>query len=180
MPGGKRPELPPPPRLLQVPGGLPGREAGIPPSQNSPAMHQSPVSPLHLHSRPKSPAPRESLVGMHLSFLHLLLRFTHLTPHKLWKRNANKVRRTFEYMNRVNCGYWTRANLYWGHRKKFHGWWEDRSQDFSFLPAVCQHSLIRKCQHVRFEVFTAVTMKNGVFWDVTPCGSCKNRRLGGT
>jgi hypothetical protein len=26
----------------------------------------------------------------------------------------------------------------------------------------------------KFEVFTAVTMKNGVFWDVTPCGSCKN------
>jgi hypothetical protein len=33
---------------------------------------------------------------------------------------------------------------------------------------------------VRFEVFTAVTMKNGVFWDVTPCGSCKNRRSLGT
>jgi hypothetical protein len=33
---------------------------------------------------------------------------------------------------------------------------------------------------VRFEVFTAVTMKNGVFLDVTPCGSCKNRRLGGS
>jgi hypothetical protein len=29
--------------------------------------------------------------------------------------------------------------------------------------------------NVRFEVFTAVTMKNGVFWVVTPCGSCKNR-----
>jgi hypothetical protein len=28
-----------------------------------------------------------------------------------------------------------------------------------------------------FEVFTAVTMKNGVFWDVTPCDSCKNRRF---
>jgi hypothetical protein len=26
----------------------------------------------------------------------------------------------------------------------------------------------------RFEVFTAVAMKNGVFWEVTPCGSCKN------
>jgi hypothetical protein len=25
---------------------------------------------------------------------------------------------------------------------------------------------------VRFEVFTAVTMKNGVFWVVTPWGSC--------
>jgi hypothetical protein len=35
-------------------------------------------------------------------------------------------------------------------------------------------------QNVRFEVFTAVTMKNGVFWDVTPCGSCKNQRFGGT
>jgi hypothetical protein len=33
---------------------------------------------------------------------------------------------------------------------------------------------------VKFEVFTAVTMKNGVFWDVTPCGSCKNRHFGGT
>jgi hypothetical protein len=34
--------------------------------------------------------------------------------------------------------------------------------------------------HVRFEVFTAVTMRNVVLWDVTPCGSCKNRRFGGT
>jgi hypothetical protein len=30
---------------------------------------------------------------------------------------------------------------------------------------------------VRFEVFTAVTMKNAVFWDVTPCGSCKSIRV---
>jgi hypothetical protein len=33
--------------------------------------------------------------------------------------------------------------------------------------------------NVRFEAFTAVTMKNAVFWDVTPCGSCENRRFGG-
>jgi hypothetical protein len=32
---------------------------------------------------------------------------------------------------------------------------------------------------VRFEVFTAVTMKNAVFWDVMPFGSCKNRRFVG-
>jgi hypothetical protein len=38
----------------------------------------------------------------------------------------------------------------------------------------------RICEDVRFEVFTAVTMKNGVFWHVTTCGSCKNRRFGGT
>jgi hypothetical protein len=30
---------------------------------------------------------------------------------------------------------------------------------------------------VRFEVLTAVTMKNGVFWDVMSCGSCKNGRF---
>jgi hypothetical protein len=24
------------------------------------------------------------------------------------------------------------------------------------------------------------TIKNAVLWDVTPCGSCKNRRFGGT
>jgi hypothetical protein len=34
--------------------------------------------------------------------------------------------------------------------------------------------------YARLEVFTAVTMKNGVFWDVTPCGSCKNLPFGGT
>jgi hypothetical protein len=32
---------------------------------------------------------------------------------------------------------------------------------------------------VRFEVFTAVTMKNAVFWDVAPCRSCVNRHFGG-
>jgi hypothetical protein len=30
---------------------------------------------------------------------------------------------------------------------------------------------------VKFEVFSAVTTKNAAFWDVTPCGSCKNRRF---
>jgi hypothetical protein len=30
--------------------------------------------------------------------------------------------------------------------------------------------------YVRSEVFTAVTMKNAVFWDVAPCISCVNRR----
>jgi hypothetical protein len=30
---------------------------------------------------------------------------------------------------------------------------------------------------VRYKVFTAVTTKNAVFWDVTPCGYCKNRSI---
>jgi hypothetical protein len=40
--------------------------------------------------------------------------------------------------------------------------------------------IFRYKTNVRFEVFTAVTMKNGVFVDVTPCGSCKNRCFRGT
>jgi hypothetical protein len=34
--------------------------------------------------------------------------------------------------------------------------------------------------YVRFEVFTAVTMKKAVFWDVAPCRNGVNRRFGGT
>jgi hypothetical protein len=34
--------------------------------------------------------------------------------------------------------------------------------------------------NIGFEVFTAVTMKNTVFWEVEPCRSCVNRRFGGT
>jgi hypothetical protein len=33
--------------------------------------------------------------------------------------------------------------------------------------------------YVRFEVFSAVTMKKAVFWDVAPCRSGVNRRFGG-
>jgi hypothetical protein len=42
---------------------------------------------------------------------------------------------------------------------------------FSFQNAVFE--IKDRMMNVRFEVFTAVTMKNGVFWVVTPCGSCK-------
>jgi hypothetical protein len=34
-------------------------------------------------------------------------------------------------------------------------------------------------EEVGFEVFTAITMKNAVFWDVAPCSSFVNRRFGG-
>jgi hypothetical protein len=52
---------------------------------------------------------------------------------------------------------------------------------FKFRIEVSDKGLLPNIIHtVRFEVFTAVTMKNGVFWDDTPCGSCKNRCFGGT
>jgi hypothetical protein len=37
----------------------------------------------------------------------------------------------------------------------------------------------RMCLRLSFAGVTA-SMKNGVFWDVTPCASCKNRRFEGT
>jgi hypothetical protein len=37
---------------------------------------------------------------------------------------------------------------------------------------VSMSSLAIEEHYVGFEVFTAVSMKNDVFWDVTPCGSC--------
>jgi hypothetical protein len=37
-----------------------------------------------------------------------------------------------------------------------------------------------KLKHVRFEVSTAVTMMIIIFWEMTPCGSYKNRRFGGS
>jgi hypothetical protein len=36
----------------------------------------------------------------------------------------------------------------------------------------------QRCSYVRFEVFTAVTMRNFVFWDVMPCFFCKNQCFG--
>jgi hypothetical protein len=38
----------------------------------------------------------------------------------------------------------------------------------------------QKTTNVGFEVFTAVTLKNAVFWDVAPCSLCVNRCFGGT
>jgi hypothetical protein len=35
-------------------------------------------------------------------------------------------------------------------------------------------------RNVENKYITAVTMKNGVFWDVTPCGYCKNGHFGRT
>jgi hypothetical protein len=36
------------------------------------------------------------------------------------------------------------------------------------------------CEVVSFEVFTVVTMKNAVCWNVAPYRSCVKRRFGGT
>jgi hypothetical protein len=53
--------------------------------------------------------------------------------------------------------------------------------DFNFAIYRQEHNFqANKFCLLRFEVFTAVTMKNCVFWDVTPGGFCKNRRFGGT
>jgi hypothetical protein len=49
------------------------------------------------------------------------------------------------------------------------------SQETHYVSAT-ESSQLMLC---KIEVFTAVTMKNAIFWDVAPCVSCKNRRFGG-
>jgi hypothetical protein len=49
------------------------------------------------------------------------------------------------------------------------------------LPIPARSEMVKHLrERLGFEVFSAVTMKNAVFWDVTPCGSCENRRFVGT
>jgi hypothetical protein len=42
------------------------------------------------------------------------------------------------------------------------------------------NNIMDNINNVRFEGFTAVTMKNVAFWNVAPCSFCLNRRFGGT
>jgi hypothetical protein len=56
----------------------------------------------------------------------------------------------------------------------------DRNVLFTGLSSIDSASYVI-CEYiVRLEVITALTMKNAVLWDETPCGFCKNRRFGGT
>jgi hypothetical protein len=43
-----------------------------------------------------------------------------------------------------------------------------------------QTSACKRVQNIRFDVSTEVIMKNAAFWYITPCGSSKNRSIGGT
>jgi hypothetical protein len=44
----------------------------------------------------------------------------------------------------------------------------------------CHQKCLNSRRVVRFEVSTAVTMMIIIFWEMTPCGSYKNRRFGGS
>jgi hypothetical protein len=49
-----------------------------------------------------------------------------------------------------------------------------------FIQLIYKYNLFINNQiYIRFEIFTAVTMKNAVFWDMSQCRSCVNRRFGG-
>jgi hypothetical protein len=52
--------------------------------------------------------------------------------------------------------------------------------NFYTISGGCSVTNMKTHDLINFEVLTAVTMKNAVFWDVAPCRSCVNRRFGGT
>jgi hypothetical protein len=47
-----------------------------------------------------------------------------------------------------------------------------------------EYGMVSSCSQLRkrlvVELMNLKPTKNGIFWDVTPCASCKNRRFGGT
>jgi hypothetical protein len=55
-------------------------------------------------------------------------------------------------------------------------YWDHQTHRYNSLESDGQCSY----KFVGFEVFTAATANNAVFWDMAPCGSCKNRRFGRT
>jgi hypothetical protein len=57
-----------------------------------------------------------------------------------------------------------------------------QTKSFLYIISLKTPALIMSCGkflYARFEVFTAVTMKNAIFWDVTSCGFCENWCFGG-
>jgi hypothetical protein len=46
--------------------------------------------------------------------------------------------------------------------------------------ALNKHDLLSQTSQLIKHMDCIVNKKNGVVWDVTPCGFCKNRRFGGT
>jgi hypothetical protein len=56
------------------------------------------------------------------------------------------------------------------------------NQNMNYLRTfyILKGQMLTTLYFVRYEVFTAVTMKNAAFWDVVLCRSYVNRRFGGT
>jgi hypothetical protein len=65
-------------------------------------------------------------------------------------------------------------------REPFVGHWEQKAplseslQEKAPIKTRAEKFHVEWKRVLRCEVFMAVTMKNGVFWDVTLCASCKN------
>jgi hypothetical protein len=64
-------------------------------------------------------------------------------------------------------------SYYWTHVCHFLLWREGLPSKYVYKARFMLrlHVAFKPVENVRCEVFTAVIMKNGVFWDVTPCGS---------
>jgi hypothetical protein len=100
---------------------------------------------------------------------HSFKEFNHLCHQKNYERELETVTEKMKALssNTQQQGqFWKELAEFYDMAALYLKFWSDVRVSIFFL--------------VRVEVFTAVTTKNGVFWDVTPCGSCKKRRFGGT
>jgi hypothetical protein len=125
---------------------------------------------------------REPL-GIEDSFLIItFLPLTLLQPsvcYKGWERRLSRIKGSLD-LRRILFRLPTKRNIckYWLPRfvpgQKF---FKRRESCLSTITTVQQQSFyVSMGEHRK----TFYVIKNSVFWDVTPCGSCKNRRFGGT
>jgi hypothetical protein len=89
-----------------------------------------------------------------------------------WKGGGCKGRRMWGHKSGRSCQPWTISEWRAGLNKP--------RQKYSINLTYLYSCREQRMNIWRFEVFTAGTMKNVGFWDVTPCGSSKNRRFRGT
>jgi hypothetical protein len=118
-----------------------------------------------------------------------LLHFASAVPkcHLPTPSTKSLSRRTFPlprpWLEEINCwkgGLNPRTRVYiYTRSSSLHVYWCPSTPKVSLLfisaELCCLYGEVRPL--IRFEGFTAVTMKNVVFWEVPPCGSFKNRQV---
>jgi hypothetical protein len=150
--------------------------------------------PTFVHRRVSRGQRSGSLTVVNLSFLdrsrHFSFKQPLIYPHKGWVDTVSEtllLRKTGSAENRT-WDLWVRSQelwplvhrgglSFWSSYIKIQDWYIDSNTLTTLSSQTCSICMFSLKWHILPQT---QGRKNGVFWDVTPCGSCKNRRFGGT
>jgi hypothetical protein len=99
--------------------------------------------------------------------------------HRTFQLFISYIRKMFRRARKYEYHYLS-ANIT---RYEIFRMWFDRSEKIKFCSIsqfVIKHPKPYEIKHVFLLYNHSQYLKNTAFWDVSPCGSCKNRRFGGT